>query len=170
MSVPLTQALGPMKSALVFFGALLLSAPLSSAPKKPGAAPTAAQILSRIAAEGGHKVAWDLWDHDVEFNHVTRGIGSGDAQWLEVARQLAPHSDAGLSLSLDYSVAIALPKAPTRVLALIGHGFELDRVCTSPFIEPDPGVAEAYERRTLVALARATDPALKRRESSVHRP
>ena len=150
-----------MKYALIFFGALLLSAPLASAPNKMGSAPTAAQILSRIATEGGHKVAWDLWDNDREFKRVVRRIESGDAQWLEVARQIKPHSDAALSLSLDYSVALALPNVPARVLALIGHGFDLDRVCTSPFIEPDPGVAEAYEWRTLVALARVTDPVLK---------
>jgi hypothetical protein len=54
----------------------------------------------------------------------------------------------------------ALPKAPNRVLALVGHGFALELICTLPFIEPGPGVAEDYERKTLVALSRVRSPAL----------
>ena len=50
-----------------------------------------------------------------------------------------------------------LAKAPARVFSLIGHGFDLDEVCTSPFNEPAPGIAEAYERRALAALASVGD-------------
>ncbi|MDZ7476491.1 hypothetical protein U5F73_16085 [Stenotrophomonas pavanii] len=116
--------------------------------------PSAQAVLNRVANEGGRKVLWDLWQHEREFGQVTAGIESGDPAWLEIAATLKPFSDAGASLSINYAVARALPKAPERVLALIARGFKVEDICTSPFIEPDPGVAEAYERRTLAALSR----------------
>ncbi|MDP9585162.1 UNVERIFIED_ORG: hypothetical protein J2791_004477 [Burkholderia contaminans] len=122
--------------------------------------PSATILLARIVKEGGHKVLWDLWDHEKDFDHVLSGIESGDPSWLKVATALRPFSDAGATLSLDYAVARALPKAPNRVLALVGHGFNLPDICTSPFIEPEPGVAEAYERKALVALSKVKAPAL----------
>jgi hypothetical protein len=59
------------------------------------------------------------------------------------------------------AVGRALPLDAERVLRLIGHGFELNFVCTSPFDEPAPGVAEAYERNALAALTSLRDPDLK---------
>ena len=122
--------------------------------------PSAQAILARVAKEGGHKVLWTLWEHDKEFGRVISGIESGDPSWLKVATVLRPFSDAGASLSLDYAVARALPKAPNRVLALIGHGFKVEDICTSPFIEPEPGIAETYERQTLAALSKVKTPGL----------
>ena len=94
------------------------------------------------------------------FERVCHMIETADPKWLEVARLLKPASDAGLALSLNYSVARALPRAPERVLALIGHGFTVEDVCTSPFIEPEPGVAENYQRRTVAALRGVRAPGL----------
>lgn len=139
--------------------ALILAAPIASAGKQ--SSPSATSILSRITKEGGHKVLWDLWEQEAAFGHVLSGIESGNATWLQVAAKLLPFSDAGASLSLHYAVAIALPKAPNRVLALVGHGFDVEYICTSPFIEPDPGIAETYERKTLVALSTVKVPSLK---------
>lgn len=122
--------------------------------------PSAQTVLARIAKEGGRKVLWDLWEHEEEYGYVFSGIESGDASWLKVASALRPFSDAGATLTLDFAVARALPKAPERVLALIGHGFDFEFICTSPFIEPEPGVAEAYEQKTLLALSKVKSPAL----------
>ncbi len=97
-----------------------------------------------------------------KFNAVLSGIESADPAWLKVALQLRPFSDAGASESLDNAVALALPKAPERILLLVGHGFDLEFICTSPFYEPEePGVVEAYEHKTLVALASVKEPRLK---------
>jgi hypothetical protein len=97
-----------------------------------------------------------------EFNVVLSGIESADPAWLRVALLLKPFSDAGASESLDDAVALALPKSPERILSLVGHGFDLKFICTSPFYEgEEPGVAEAYERKTLVALASIQEPRLK---------
>jgi len=122
---------------------------------------TAAEtLLVRIGNEGGREVLRDLWEHEPDFERVLAGVESGDATWLSVASALRQFSDAGGSLSLDYAVARALPRAPERVLGLVGHGFAMQRICTSPFIEPAPGVAEAYEQKTLLALSKVKSPAL----------
>jgi hypothetical protein len=120
-----------------------------------------AEIQSRIDAMGSRKVLWDLWEHETEFDQVLSGIESANPKWLRIAVELRKFSDAGASEALDSSVALALPKAPELVLALVGHGFNLEFVCTSPFIEPEPGVAEAYERKTLASLAAVKAPNLK---------
>lgn len=133
---------------------LLLVLALASQAAVAADRPLAQVVLNRVANEGGRKVLWDLWRHEREFGQVTAGIESGDPAWLEVAVALKPFSDAGASLSINYAVARALPKTPERVLALTTQGFKVEDICTSPFIEPDPGVAEAYERRTLAALSR----------------
>jgi hypothetical protein len=147
-----------MRSATPIFLALALVSPIAIAIH--AASPSAQAILVRISKEGGRKVLWDLWEHPRDFDDVLSGIESGDPSWLKVATVLHPYSDAAASLSLDYAVALALPKAPERVLALVGHGFKVEDICTSPFIEPDPGVAETYERQALDALAKVTTPAL----------
>jgi hypothetical protein len=145
-----------------YVGTLLIALALAT----PGAfaagvsRPSAEALLTRIAKEGGHKVLWELWDHEDSFGYVLDGVESADTSWLKVATALRPFADGGASLSLDYAVALALPKAPDRVLALVGHGFDVEYICTSPFIEPDPGVAEAYERQALAALAKVKAPAL----------
>ena len=145
-----------MKHISALLLALALVSPTAAAATR--SAPTAQALLKRISIEGGHKVLWDLWEHEREFGRVISGIESGDPSWLKIAASLRPFSDAAASLSLDYAVAIALPKAPDRVLALVGHGFNLELICTSPFIEPDPGVAETYERQALAALANIEGP------------
>ncbi|WP_099490414.1 hypothetical protein [Stenotrophomonas maltophilia] len=139
-----------MRNMTVFLLVLALASQAAVAADRP----SAQAVLNRVANEGERKVLWDLWRHERKFGQVTSGIESGDPAWLEVAAALKPFSDAGASLSINYAVARALPKAPERVLALTTQRFKLEDICTSPFIEPDPGVAEAYERRTLAALSR----------------
>jgi len=128
---------------------------LTATPQTPG------EIEARIHKEGGRAVIKDLEANESAFEEILSHIDSGDGAWLKVALLLKPFSDAGTAEGLDYAVARALPNAPVRVLSLIGHGFDLDYVCTSPFNEPEPGVAESYERKTLGALASVREPHLK---------
>jgi hypothetical protein len=115
-------------------------------------------VLRDIDSLGPRAVLARLWTDEALF----AGIETGDPKWLEVARRLRAVSDAGATLSLNYAVARALPNAPARVLALIDHGFSIDDVCTSPFLEPEPGVAEDYARRATAALKRVQAPGLER--------
>jgi hypothetical protein len=109
-------------------------------------------VLREIDSQGPRTVLERLSENEALF----AGIESGDPRWLEVARRLRGVSDASTSLSLNYSVARALPKAPERVLTLIGRGFTVNDVCTSPFIEPEPRVAEEYAKRAEAALRHVT--------------
>jgi hypothetical protein len=109
-------------------------------------------LLAQIAEQGAASVLKRLWNDSEAFDKVCTAIETADPTWLRVAQRLRPVSDAAAALSLDYSVARAIPKAPERVLALIGNGFNVGDVCTTPFIEPDPGVAERYRREAAAAL------------------
>jgi hypothetical protein len=117
-------------------------------------------LLQRIRQQGGQIVLAELWQDRQAFDGILKRIAKGEPQWLEVARRLRPFSDAGASESIDEAVARALPVQPRRVLSLVGQGFELEHLCTSPFIEPKPDVAKAYERETLTALAKVSEPGL----------
>lgn len=119
------------------------------------------KILLRIKDEGGRNVLWSLWENQEQFGAMLDLAAAADPRWIEVLRQLRPYSDAGASEMIDMSVASALPLNPEAILKLIGNGFELDRLCTSPFIEPEPGIAEKYEKKALDALAHIKDPKLK---------
>jgi hypothetical protein len=144
----------PMKLLAALILAVALDAPASAV--QP-ARPSAEALLHQIERQGGRTVLWNLWQDDKAFDAVIEGIESGDPAWLDVAVRLRPFSDAGASESIDYAVASLLPRAPRRVLSLVGHGFEIRHICTSPFIEPAPGVAEAYETKALAALAGVRD-------------
>lgn len=72
---------------------------------------------------------------------------------------------APLPVEPDLVVEIGqqLDTDPAAVLALADNGFAIDDICTSPFIEPEPGVAQAFEKDAKAALATVTDPALAAR-------
>lgn len=123
--------------------------------------PDPAALLTRIEKHGARPVLRQLWnDHDT-FDAVCDAIETAEPQWLAVAQRLRPASDAAATLSLNHSVARALPKSPERVLALIGNGFEIHDICTSPYIEPEAGVAETYQREAIAALKKVKKPGLK---------
>ena len=119
---------------------------------------TAEAVLREIDSQGPRSLLARRSEKEALFARIE----AGDPTWLEIARRLRPVSDASLSLALNYSVARALPRTPGRVLALIGQGFTLDDVCTSPFIEPEAGVAERYAQRAEAALRTVTTPHLTR--------
>jgi hypothetical protein len=152
------ECVDPMRITVALSLAVALNA--SAAPVAVPSAPSAEALLAQIRNNGGDKVLGALWENRKSFSTVLGGIESADAEWLKVATALRPFADAGAAESIDYSVALALPKAPARILALVGHGFDVGFICTSPFIEPEPGIAEAYEKKTLSALASVHEPAL----------
>jgi hypothetical protein len=107
--------------------------------------PTPAMIIAQIKKGGSEKVVLELTHNDSRWDAVTENIQKGDKEWLEVARLLKPGSDAGSSEDLNFSVARALPRNPVDVLSLIdGAYFEIERVCTIPFIEAERDVEERY--------------------------
>ncbi|MEA5114558.1 MAG: hypothetical protein VB050_11085 [Geobacteraceae bacterium] len=115
--------------------------------------PDAEHLAKEIKSKGAREVIAELMSDDqwTEFEKVCDKIETGNREWLEVARLLAPGSDAAAAESLTMSVARALPKSPREVLALIAlsehdHGkeFTIDNICVSPYIENEPGVEERH--------------------------
>lgn len=119
--------------------------------------PSAQAVLASIAGTGPKEAVRQLTRRN-QFEAVLTRIETGDPAWLKVAQRLRGGVDAGDSEALLIAVARALPRAPERVLS---SGFSLDSICTSPFIEPAPGVAERYERQALAALRNVREPSLK---------
>jgi hypothetical protein len=86
------------------------------------------------------------------YQNIMAQIESGDAGWLNVAQKLRAVTDAGATEAIDISVARALPKAPAAVIALANTGFPIDKICTSPFIEPAAGVEAGYNTKAVAAI------------------
>lgn len=160
---PLNANVRPRRGAMRFIARIVVSSLFASAAVAGTTAslPSASVLLSEIDGDGPRVVLRRLWANQPQFEALCSAIESADPNWLEVARRLKPASDAASSLSLNYSVARALPTSPTRVLGLVGRGFGVEDICTSPFIEPEAGVAERYEQRALKALADLSDSALR---------
>ncbi len=116
--------------------------------------PTGESLLASIRDEGPKPVLARLWaDHEV-FDQICSRIESGDPLWLKVASALRPAADAASAEELDFSVARALPNSPRGVLSMIGKGFDLEWVCTSPFIEESIDIEKAYLHKAEKALVK----------------
>ncbi|HKI85851.1 MAG TPA: hypothetical protein VKA53_03810 [Thermoanaerobaculia bacterium] len=125
--------------------------------------PTAAKLLERIDRDGGDGVIRELWAAHEPFEFMCAQISTGDPQWLQVASRLRPFSDAGASLSLDISMARALPKQPSAVLALIEPPWRLEMVCGAPFIEPPAEEVQAYLENAISVLSQPRSEPLEER-------
>ncbi|MFN4352135.1 MAG: hypothetical protein ACK4F6_15135 [Hylemonella sp.] len=116
------------------------------------AVPNPEGLVAEVQRDGARAVVTRLWADEALFDAILVQIESGDAAWLEVARHLRPGSDAGSSESLNYAVALALPRAPSRVLPMIGKGFQLAFVCTAPHTDANLSVVMGHLRSVEKAL------------------
>lgn len=116
-------------------------------------------VLSEIKLGGAANVARRI-DADAGYGRsVISGIATGDSAWLDVAGSLTPASSAA-EASLSISLASALPRAPDRVLALLGPKYPVEDVCNIPFLEPESTLVTSYHDQAAAALARVQSPAL----------
>lgn len=132
----------------------LLSAPALAQLTKQA---TPEQVLRAIKAKGQNAVLQSLWQEEAVFDSLLSHVEHGEQKWFGVWVKLRPFADGGQSESIDMAFARAIPHAPAAILKLIGNGLELQFVCTSPFIEPYPGVAEQYEVAAIKALSNVQD-------------
>lgn len=122
--------------------------------------PTPESVRAQIESEGAK--AFVLGNFDTEYwNQIMSGIASGDDRWLQVARAIAPGTDADSAEDLGDTLnksLIANPDGTLRMFAQ-GPGTELAMgvACFGPFSPPDLARAKVEIR---AALARVTDPAL----------
>lgn len=116
------------------------------------------EIESPSTAEGFKQSSTPLWDEVIE------QIETGNSQWLDVAQALKPGTDVHLSESLNIALSIALPKAPSQVLRILGsdrRNFQVETICSALLIEPSPGVQEALLQRSEAALRALRVPKLE---------
>jgi hypothetical protein len=116
-------------------------------------------VLSEIKLGGAANVARRI-DADASFGRsVMNGIATGDSAWLDVAGSVTPAS-AAAEASLSIALASALPRAPDRVLALLGRKYPVEDVCNIPFLEPESTLVTRYHDQAAAALDRVQSPAL----------
>ena len=147
------------------FRTLVATLALLCGPAHAGAQLTAAstpdEVMAKIRSEGSSKVMSKLLENEHVFESLLSHVDRAETRWFPVWLKLSEHADGGISESIHMAFARAIPRAPQSVLRLVGSGLTIDRICTSPFIEPEPGVAEEYERTALRALSHVRDPKLK---------
>lgn len=116
-------------------------------------------LLSEIRLRGPETVSRRI-DTDEEFGRsVMDGIATGDSVWLDVAAMLKPAS-ASTEASLAIALASALPRAPQRVLALLGNKYPTEEVCGIPFLKADSSAVITYHDEAARALESVSAPSL----------
>jgi hypothetical protein len=120
---------------------------------------TPSVIAADIAAHGAEAVVARLAKHG-DYDRVLGHIDKGETEWVALAPKLAPGTDAGYAEALIISLALALPKNPQAVLALLSgkNVFQVDDVCGAPFIEGTVKDVPAYVRKARAAVSRVMDP------------
>lgn len=113
-------------------------------------------MLSEIRLRGATNVARRIDDDESFGRSVMSGIATGDSAWLEVARRLTPAS-ASAAASLTIALASALPRAPGRVLTLLGPKYPVEDVCNIPFLEPESTLVTSYHDKAVTALSQVRD-------------
>jgi hypothetical protein len=121
-------------------------------------------VLAEIKLGGAQTVAKRI-DADENFGRgVMNGIATGDSAWLDVADKLTPAS-ASAEASLSIALASALPRSPSRVLALLGPKYPVEEVCAIPFLKPESTLVTSYHDEAVAALSRVDSaPLVKARD------
>jgi len=147
--------------ALVAAGVLLVG----QAPSRTGA--DAAQVRKLIRERGAREALRQLFSDTEAEEALANGIATGRPEWLEIAAELYPVSDAGPAEGLAISVQEALPRNPTGVLGLVRRGIlDVKHTCGGygfGQIEDDrpTDVILGLVDRRLEALAGVADPPLE---------
>lgn len=146
--------LKPMRHA--WLGALLVIIPLAAqaAPARRGPALTAEGVLQRLSRKDAATLVEELYASEATWNQVLRGVRSGDAGWLKVARRLKQPSGS-TAAELTAAMAEALAVAPARVLAQLGEEFDPDDVCSLNTLEDTLGDSYAAAVRKVAAREKA---------------
>ena len=140
---------------------LLGAATAACRPEPPLSLDDAAGVLIAARRVGPDSMT-RLMDHDDAFGErVLDGISSGDSIWLEVAVALRPSGTADVDEALPSSLAEALPRAPERVLRILGRMYPATEVCSMPFNEPSDSLLRAYYAEARPALLHVQAPELQ---------
>jgi hypothetical protein len=131
--------------------------------------PGAEVVLQDIERRGPEAVLRGVYQEDQRWQQVLAGIASGSRAWLQVAERLKRVAREPAE-ELTVAVSRALEREPANVLAILGHGFDEDDVCSLNTLEESLGrdyalALRAVERRRQ-AVGRVGHSALQQRRSN----
>ena len=116
----------------------------------------------------GAKYIVDALSNQDRYEELLKHIDAGEADWVALAPELAPGTDAAAAEELAISLALGLPKNPAAVLSVLDPQIEPlapERVCGVPFIEDTVKDIPGYIRRSQSALQRVQDVRLATRKT-----
>ena len=148
--------------AVLTLACVLLGASLSAAP-----ALTAQGVLQRIQKDGASRTLDRLYASEGAWSQVLRGVRTGSAGWVEVARALKAQGGPSAP-ELTAALADALAVAPERVLGALGREFDADDVCSLNTLEDTLGESYAAALGKVQARRKAVG-AVKREGLGVQR-
>lgn len=125
---------------------------------------TLVQVERDIRVHGARETVKSLARKE-KFNAVLDRIATGNEVWVRLAPELARGTDVGDSTALTVALAMALPKNPTAVIAVLGKGPVIGpaAVCSVPFVETTPQEVHEYLDRAIPAVSHVEPSSLVRR-------
>ena len=108
-----------MKKIIIAVIIIIICLPISVLAADLSAPKTPTEIISATKTYGAHYVVAQLFDSDAWVRVVYPGISSGDSEWLKVAKELYPATDAGASEEMDDALSLALLKRPYAALPIL---------------------------------------------------
>ncbi len=145
--------------------ALFLSAALAATTAPISLTPLTPSIVQAEIRDRGAKPVVDQLFKTEAWWQVMRNIGAGKTDWIALAPDLAAGTDAASSETLGISLAEALPKSPSAVLAVLELGGDasplvVGNVCSAPFLEGTARHQHIYKSAALSAVSAVADPRL----------
>ena len=95
---------------------------------------TAAAVRADINAIGAKAVVAKLWGGS-GWDQLMANVRTGQSDWLKVAVEIYPGTDAGASETLALAVGEALVMHPREVLRIVAPAMGTEEICTGPDID-----------------------------------
>jgi hypothetical protein len=134
---------------------------------------SAADFQRHIDEEGAQhflrRLIKDIDPHSPEepnYDIVLEHVAEGSNEWLQVAAQIGPYTDAVFSQGIRVAIADALVVNPTGVLKMIGTEEHFDEACGYPFVRQTETYMQRHKREAMAALNRVHQPALASRKEA----
>jgi len=110
-------------------------------------------IEAEIQAKGAKAAVADLHGGPTsQWDQVLARVRQGGGDWLQVATELLPGTDAADTEGLHAALSSALQNNPAAVLALLGPEAGIADVCFDRQIEPTGAQHQAFIARARAAL------------------
>lgn len=119
------------------------------------------QLLVDIEQQGAKLVLDKQFENDTKWgtllDAIQAGIINSSSDWYSVAKKLGAHTDASKSESLRFTLARALADNPEFVLQHGDETFNIDNLCTIPYIEAEPATINGYLERMQANASKMSD-------------